>query len=164
MRAPCFYLTAVIALTAPASTPVAEASRRADEQAIRKLWEQVVAAYNRGDARTIAQLWAQDGDAMDVDGSLFRGRAEVENLFAEIFSSSRERRASSPVTSVRFLKPDVAIVDGSYEISGRRSPAGESLPIVKGLFTFVATKKEGQWVIVALRAMRPVGAPGAPPR
>ena len=37
------------------------------------------------------------------------------------------------VGTIRFLKPDIAVVEGVWELSGLRGPNGEEMPPVKGL-------------------------------
>jgi hypothetical protein len=59
------------------------------------------------------------------------------------------------MTSFRLLQPDVALVDGSYEIAGVKDAEGKELPAVKGLYTSVNIKKNDQWFIVSHRPMIP---------
>ena len=70
---------------------------------------------------------------------------------------------SLSATSVRFLQPDVAVGDGTYEIAGATGPEGEELPAIKGLWMSVNVKMDGKWYISCQRPMVPVEAPEAPP-
>jgi len=65
--------------------------------------------------------------------------------------------------SIRFLKPDVALVNGSFEVSGLQGLDGKELPVRKGLSTNVLMKQRDKWMIAALRGMvpAPVGKGGA---
>jgi len=57
--------------------------------------------------------------------------------------------------SIRFLKPDVALVNGSFEVSGLQGLDGKELPVRKGLSTNVLMKQGDKWMIAALRGMVP---------
>jgi len=64
------------------------------------------------------------------------------------------------VDSVRFLKPDVAVVDGVWETTGAHTSSGKELPTLKGFFTLALVKRKGQWHVTPSRTMVPVSPPG----
>jgi hypothetical protein len=72
----------------------------------------------------------------------------------------KDARDSVTVERVRFLRPDVALVDGTFHITGSTLP-GEP----RGLQTVVLVKEQGRWLAAAIRRMVPVAAPqgAAPP-
>lgn len=83
-----------------------------------------------------------------------KGRAEVEKLFAEAYSNRlNDAHITSRIDSIRFVKPDVALVDGSFEAVGVRRPDGTAIPAVKGLYTWVVVKHKGKWWIEADRVL-----------
>jgi len=49
--------------------------------------------------------------------------------------------------------PDVAIVDGSWTVTGARDTAGHELSPIKGRGMEVVQKKKGKWRFVATREM-----------
>jgi hypothetical protein len=61
------------------------------------------------------------------------------------------RTATSSIsdTSIRFLRPDVAVVRSVWELVGHTSPQGETLSPRKGILTNVVTEEGGRWAIVA---------------
>jgi hypothetical protein len=59
----------------------------------------------------------------------------------------------STIERVRFLTPDLAIVDGSWTITGARDAAGKELPPIRGRGVEIAQRKDGQWRFVATREM-----------
>lgn len=61
--------------------------------------------------------------------------------------------------SVRFLKPDVAVVDGAWETTGAHTSSGKELPTLKGFYTLVLVKKKGRWLVASSRTMVPVSPP-----
>jgi hypothetical protein len=57
------------------------------------------------------------------------------------------------IESVRFLTPELAIVDGQWTITGARDTEGRELPPIKGRGVEVVQKKGGRWLFVATREM-----------
>ena len=51
------------------------------------------------------------------------------------------------VKSVRLLTPEIASVDGFWEMTGTKAADGSDNPLRKGLFDYVVTKQNGRWFI-----------------
>ena len=137
----------------------AQAGQSADDAAIRKQVDQFAASWNKGDAKAAAQFFSDDGDYVSSTGQRGDGRAGVEKVLTEQYTGVyKGATLKNTVTSIRFLKPDVAIVNGTFEVSGMQGPDGKALPVRKGLSTIVAVKQGDKWVYAALRGMVP--APG----
>ena len=135
----------------------------ADEKDIRSIGAQVQEAWNKADAKMLADLWLTDGDYVSSTGRAAHGRAEVQKAFAEQWSTIyRGTKISHTFTSVNFVRRDVAIADGAFEISGMKDAAGKLLPARSGLSTVVAVKKGDRWYVAALRGMVPSVPAGAP--
>ena len=132
-----------------------------DEEAIRKLVAEFAAAWNQNDAKAMAMTWTEDGDFIQPGGRVTRGRAEIEKRLAEEHAFFyKGSNFVSAIDNIRFLKRDVAVVDGSWEASGAHAPNGKPLPPLKGLFTLVFVKRKGQWRVASSRTMVPARAPG----
>ena len=113
-------------------------------------------AWNRDDAHALSLAWAEDGDHVNPDGQVVKGRKAIEKLLAEqhatVFKGSHLTMKINPVF---YIKRDVALVDGSYEVSGIHDRKGKDLPPLKGLFTDVWANNSGRWEIIASRTMIP---------
>ncbi len=135
-----------------------------DDRDIRGLGAQVQDAWNKSDARLLAALWLTDGDYVSSTGRTARGRDEVEKAFAEQWSGIyKGTKIAHTLTNVRFLRKDVAIADGAFEVTGMRDASGKVLGSRSGLSTIIAARKGTRWYIAALRGMVPsvpVGSPG----
>src|SRR5262245_28581417 len=59
--------------------------RKTDEALIRKQAADFVRAFNKGDAKTLAALWTEEGEYIDDDGTTYRGRAAIEEVYADFF-------------------------------------------------------------------------------
>jgi uncharacterized protein (TIGR02246 family) len=60
-------------------------SNSADEAAIRELYQQLLAGWNRRKAHEFAALFAGDGNVIGFDGSQYNGRAEIEGEISQIY-------------------------------------------------------------------------------
>ncbi|MFN2385260.1 MAG: SgcJ/EcaC family oxidoreductase [Thermoanaerobaculia bacterium] len=134
-----------------------------DEAAIRKVHADFTAAWNRHDPAALAAIWSADGDLVNPEGRWAKGNAEVQKNFADeqagIFKSST---FTNTVTGVRFLTPNIAIVDASFEIRNA-TPANAPPMTQKGLYKAVMVKDGGTWRTASAMAMAPVAPPPAAP-
>src|SRR5262249_55163290 len=113
-------------------------SQASDEKDIRSIGSQVQDAWNKKDAKMLADLWLTDGDYVSSTGRTATGRAEVEKAFATQWSGVyKGTKITHTLTSVRFLRKDVAIADGAFEISGMKDASGKLMPTRSGLSTIV---------------------------
>jgi uncharacterized protein (TIGR02246 family) len=130
-----------------------------DEDSIRRVAEDFAAAW--GDAKAIGELFAADGDALSLDGQMYSGRDQVEQRYADLFEGIyKDTTVTLTTTSVRLFQPDVAVVDGSFEIQGMKDADGNDLPTMTGMYVNVAVKEGDRWLIQSSRPMIPVKVPG----
>jgi uncharacterized protein (TIGR02246 family) len=137
--------------------PAAEPAM-SDEDLIRQVAQDFTAAW--GDAKAIGELFAADGDAISLDGQLYSGRDQVVRRYADLFEGIyKDTTVALATTSVRFLQPDVAVVDGSFEIQGMKDADGNDIPTMTGMYMNVAVKEGDRWLIQSSRPMIPVKVP-----
>jgi uncharacterized protein (TIGR02246 family) len=106
-----------------------------DEQAIRAQLANFSKQLAAGDAAALAQLWTEDGEYEDEDGSLTKGRKEIEKRFAMVFSQDGKPQVHLAADTVKFLAPSVALVEGlvQREHDGQTRPGSHfSLVMVRG--------------------------------
>jgi uncharacterized protein (TIGR02246 family) len=156
----------MLAMTATARIAGAqsnEGSIRSDlvnEGTIRKLYAAFTAAWNKHDATAMGKMWAIDGDHLEPDGHLAKGRDAVTKLFAAQHSSVfKDTKLTLTLEDVWFITGDVALIDGSYEVVGAKLPDGKEIPPRKGHLTSVLMKEQDTWWIAASRLMIPTHLP-----
>jgi uncharacterized protein (TIGR02246 family) len=115
----------------------------ADEKALQEQNEAFVAAFNQGDVKAVTEAYAPDADFLSAQGQRVKGRSELEKYFAKGFAENKGLKLKHSDSTVRFLKPDVAVADGTWEITGR--PEGKP---ARGHYTAILMKREGKWLIV----------------
>src|SRR5262245_12431146 len=112
-----------------------------------------VAAFHKGDAKAVAGFWTADGDYTDQTGKQYKGRAQIEKGFTELFAENKGVKLRIDSTALRFVTTEVAIEDGITEVI---PPDGA--PPSRARYTIVHVKKNGQWYLSSVR-----DAPFAPP-
>ncbi len=131
-----------------------------DREAIRKLHADFAAAWERDNAKGMAACWAANGDLVNPFGRVAKGRRAVEQLFVEERSGFvKSAQFASRVEEIRFLKPDVAIVDIFWLITGAHAADGIQVEPLKGTYTAVTCKSKDRWEVSACRGRIPTRAP-----
>src|SRR5436309_1550376 len=87
------------------------------EQAVRKATAAYIEAMNKGDLDDIMAYWAPDADFIDEAGKTTSGHDALRALFKTTLPDMKGSKIEGEVYSVKFLRPDVAMEDGSREIA-----------------------------------------------
>lgn len=134
----------------------ADAANATDESEIRRLFSDYEAAWNRHDAAALAAFYTEDGDAVFPSGRKASGREAVRTVeAANQATTNRNSHTARQIQSIRFLTPQVALVDETATIDGMTNDNGETVPSRNALMTTVLVKRDGTWRIAANRAMLP---------
>ena len=125
-----------------------------EESEVRTLIFQWVDAYHNLDATRLAALEVQDVQVVDRFGELhlISGRNQNEKLWEDAFEiiSKSTERPSVTVNCVRFLRPDVAVVQTTWQFpEGIVLTDGDRIPPFSQADTFVVTKFQSVWLIAA---------------
>jgi uncharacterized protein (TIGR02246 family) len=130
---------------------------------IRKLYADFAAAWNAHDPKKMASFWTLDGDLVEPDGMVAKGRAEVEKHFVdEQATAMKDSELKLVIDSVWFVTGDVALVDGSYVVLNAKDPNGQPLSPRKGLVSAVVLHEDDTWHVAASRSMIPIPLPWRP--
>jgi len=136
-------------------------AQSSDDKDIRAIGAQIQSSWNKADAKEMADLFLTDGDYISSTGRTARGRDELQKAFAAQWSGVyKGTKLSHTLTNVRFLRKDVAIADGAFEITGMRDSSGKLMPTRSGLSTVIAARKGERWYVAALRGMVPSAPEG----
>jgi uncharacterized protein (TIGR02246 family) len=160
------FLAGVLALAgcqpaAPLPEETTETAPMSDEDMIRARTDEFEQAVSSADAKAIGALFVEDGDLVDQAGAMHHGRMAVEERFQKLFEGAyKGAQANLEIASVRFVRPEIAVIDGTYALTGMKSAEGQDLPAVKGMFTNVSVKQNGQWMLHCSRPMLPMKAAG----
>ena len=132
-----------------------------DDTAILKTHEEFAAQWNKHDPKAMAAVFAEDADLMNPAGRHAKGHVEVEKLLTDEQTGPMKAShfSSDCKDGVRMLKPDIAAVTCSWEITGAKDPSGKDMPTLKGTYTTVMMRAKGKWWVAVGRAMSPVPTP-----
>jgi uncharacterized protein (TIGR02246 family) len=89
----------------------------ADEQAIRKAGAAYLDALNKGDLNALMAVWTADADYIDESGKPTRGRDAITALVKKTLPDLKGTKVTSKLNSLKFLRPEVALEDGSLTFS-----------------------------------------------
>ena len=154
MVASLFVAAAALAQPNPTSPPQKPSGAEAEVREAHKKYQD---AWNHHDPAAMAALWAVDADYTEPDGRTVYGRAEVQRILTyEHGSVFKNSELNLAVERVRFIRPDVAIVDGSYELFNATNPRGEPIGRRTGYFVTVLAKNGDSWQVDATRLFLPV--------
>jgi uncharacterized protein (TIGR02246 family) len=129
-----------------------DANHAADEAAINAvITDRFLAGWNAHDAHLFASAFAPDADFTNVRGMSASGRENIEQFHAQAFQKMfMQSHQTAEVKKIRFLKPDVAVVDVRWEMTGALTPDGVSRPVRTGLLDLVFTSSSGSWLITVM--------------
>ena len=131
-----------------------------DIQAIKANMQSFADAWNIHDASQLARVFAEDADFVNVAGQWWKGRSELEQGHANAFANHlKNTHMSFPTTTIKFLKPDLAIYHSNWEMSGITSPDGTRLPPKHGILTAITQQQEGIWQIIAVHNTETISPP-----
>jgi len=116
------------------------------EHAAKERRAEFIAAFNRGDARAVAALWAPDATYVDQVGHEYHGRPVIEKLYEKVFAARKGAKLAIHVTASKMVAPDVVLNDGVTEVT----PA-DGGPGTTARFAAVLVKKDGEWYLQSVR-------------
>jgi uncharacterized protein (TIGR02246 family) len=145
---------AVVLAVVCRATAAEAASQSKDEMAIRAAVDTYVAAYNRGDAKAVAQFWSDQGVWVSPSGQRTQGREAIEKELAAMFAENKGLHLDVLDSVIRFVTPDVAVEEGRVRVISPKETPSESTYIA------IQVKQAGQW---KLDSVRETELPEAPP-
>src|SRR5712691_9484585 len=126
------------------------AQTKADEEAARKLPQAFREAWAKHDGRELAKIMADDVDFVTVATGYLHGRADFEKFHMRLLAGRFKESTITPLqTTLRFLRPDMAVIHWSWKIEGDRNMDGTPRQQPRyGLMTMVAEKQSVTWLVV----------------
>jgi uncharacterized protein (TIGR02246 family) len=140
-----------IAISACVSLPGIAADKLSDEAAIREVISHWDSGWAQFDAKIATQDYADDADWTNAFGNSVKGKTEIYKFLEKLYKSPEiTPRKSTPSTStIKFIRPDVAVVSSYRETVGQRTSSGAEYPTRKTHDLRVLVLDKGKWVIVS---------------
>ncbi len=118
-----------------------------DQNEIDKSIEHFTHAWNDCEGKGSGDYYAQDADFVNIFGTAFAGKQEIENRHMKIHETFLKGSIFEVVeTKVREAKPEVVIAQVYWKVTNIQKPGAETM---KGIFTHTFVKNNGLWEIAA---------------
>lgn len=130
------------------------AQTAADTAAVRSVIKDEITAWNHGDAAAYSRHVAPDATFTNIRGQFFTGHAEFLHQHQVIFGTFFKRTTlQQDIVALRFLGPDVAVVEVLTAVSGVTNPRPGMMFDKPGRLRTrllqVLARQAGEWRIVA---------------
>lgn len=143
-----------------AQPPVEEAALR----------EQIAAherASAKGDLRGLVDVYSEDAEMIGTNGAVTRGRAAIEAYYSRQLASAsaksgRHHTHPSGSIRIRFITPDVALIDLPSRSVGGQTADGQPIPDAEITLLTVWRKTPQGWQVMSQRALPAVPSAVAP--
>ena len=145
---------ALLACVLVIGTTTASASSARDEAAVRGLGDAFANAFIQKNAELRASIFAEDGTFVTPQGDYLQGRfAMVKDFGPEAQQAvNGNTQAAFSNYRVRFIKPDVAVVDALLTVRNVNGPDATIIPVIPINFFYVAVRHGDHWLIEDGRA------------
>ncbi len=108
-------------------------ARQADQDAVRAAVKDFIKVFEKGDAKGLAAQFTAEGEYVANDGATLRGRAAMEDGYAQFFKKNPDLKLEVTVDSVRFVSRDDAVVEGSARSYRAGKPEDPTLSRISAL-------------------------------
>ena len=122
------------------------------DNAIKNTTQAFAAAWNRADSKAMSETFTPDASLVIPEGVMIQGRSAIEDFYRDVFIRGYGgSRAASSVKQIRYLRDDIAVVDGEWNIEDAHDPSGGLRSPERGIFCAVLVHSKNKWLIFALR-------------
>ncbi|HKI35113.1 MAG TPA: SgcJ/EcaC family oxidoreductase [Gemmataceae bacterium] len=136
----------LVSLVAPPAVAEDAKANAKEEKALKARAEEFIAAFAKGDAEALAAFWTPDGDYVDQAGTTLSGRKAIQGAFEKQFAAAKGAKLRIATKSLRFVKGDLAIEDGTTEIL-----YPNDIPPTGARYTALHVKQDGKWYLASVR-------------
>jgi len=131
----------------------ASAGQAQDEAAVRALGDNFAKAFVQKNPEQRASLFTESGTFVTPQGDFMQGHvAMVKDFGSEAPAVTATTQAAFSNYRIRFVKPDVAVVDALLTLHNVTGPDGSIIPVIPVNFFYVASRHGNQWLIEDGRA------------
>jgi uncharacterized protein (TIGR02246 family) len=132
----------------------ASAGQAQDEAAVRALGDNFAKAFLQKNAELRASLFTENGTFVTPVGDFLQGRVAMVKDFGPEAQQAVNGTTQAAFSNyrVRFIKPDVAVVDALLTVRNVNGPDGTIIPVIPINFFYVAARHGDRWLIEDGRA------------
>jgi uncharacterized protein (TIGR02246 family) len=140
------------------------AQNKTDEAAVHNVPQAFAAAWAKHDGHQLAKIMSEDVDFVNVSAEWLHGRSDFELFHNRLLSGRFKESTITPLEiSVRFLRPDQAVLHWSWKIENDRNLDLTPRKLRFGLFTMIVEKRRGEWLVVVAQNTNSTPPPNPDP-
>jgi len=107
--------------------------------------------WNNHNMDSMGTMLAEDVDFINVAGTWLKGKTATVNDHKDSHSMMFKNSVlSTDSVNIRYVKSDLAIIHVGWGIMGDLDPDGTPRSPRHGIFTWVAIKNKGRWLLLAV--------------
>ncbi|HEY9773031.1 MAG TPA: SgcJ/EcaC family oxidoreductase [Planktothrix sp.] len=138
------FLAACLSITCLNAIAATPASTASDEKIIRAQADDYAKQFQAKNAAALAAMWTVDGDWTDENGTVARGRENIEKRLDSYFKDRSAQPIKVSIESLKFPADNVAVEEGTCTL------LSDSVPVSAGRYSVVHVKKDGQWQMMSV--------------
>jgi uncharacterized protein (TIGR02246 family) len=153
MKIAVLALAGSVAFLGTGATPT---SAQTKDPAMDKLAADWAAAFAKGDAKALAGFYTENAIRVTPEGGKVVSRGAIEKEFAANFAGPfKGAKITINVGSIQHVSADVAVNEGTYEVTGILKPDGKPAPALRGSYLNTIVKKGAAWIIASNAGILP---------
>jgi uncharacterized protein (TIGR02246 family) len=130
-----------------------------DEQAIHDIVKRLEDSWNANDSQSFAAPFVEDANFIHIFGGQLDGRSGIQAAHRHIFDTIyRGSHSSFVLRSIRFLRPDVAVVFARAQVKFKE---GNEAREIETRPTLTVVKEQDTWQIAAFQNTKISEVPAA---
>src|SRR5215472_4741858 len=134
-------------------TRTSSASQAQDEASVRALGDNFAKAFVQKNPEQRTSLFAENGTFVTPVGDYLQGHAVmVKDFGSEAQAVNGNTQAAVSNYRIRFIKPDLAVVDAVLTLHNINGPDGSVIPVIPVNLFYVASRHGDKWLIEDGRA------------
>ena len=119
-----------------------------DVEGARETVTSLVNAWNEHDMNAFANLFAEDADYVNIEGTRWRGRSAIKDAHTFVHSTIfKHSHLTVDDTTFKQLSPDVIVARSTWRLEGQTTMKGEPVPSRTGIVTNVMVRSGPKWMI-----------------
>jgi uncharacterized protein (TIGR02246 family) len=147
-----FQILAVFAVSLLITGTEGPGTKPDKRDGISQTTELFTGAWNRSDSQAMSETFLQDGSLVIPQGVMIESRAAIESFYRNAFARGYQgSHATSAIKRVTRLRDDIALIDGEWSIDGAHDAEGNKRSEERGIFFAIVVRRDGKWLIAALR-------------
>jgi uncharacterized protein (TIGR02246 family) len=154
-----FLAILILLFAAPLAIGVARAAAAdesvsgPDDAALKEVVARFSNGWNTHDAHSMCASLADDVEWVNWRGEPLGTRQAVEEEHARLFADLyKNTQRTDIVKSIRYINPELAVVDDYWTMTGARKRDGSEWPYRAGYYNFLMAKRNGRWIVIVSHA------------